>query len=175
MARKGELTVSAQTETELGQQPKGLVWRRKEPIAPAAPSGDRATEIEELTIAFDDDLRSAIIARLVRDKALILEAATQERQISEALELARLEAVERARDEGIKNARAEIAVQRKQKRLAAQKTFIDVELPQLLDTCDYLGYEIMQQTINGFAKRVGVKLEWRSMEDGQFECIPSII
>lgn len=173
MARK-ELTVSA-TETELEQQPKGLVRRRKESITPAAPSGAIATVLEELEIAFDDDLRSAIITRLVRDKALILEQVTQERQISQALELARLEAVERARDEGIQQARAEVALVRKNKKATVQKTFIEVELPKLLDSCDYLGFEIMQRAINGFAARVGVKLEWINLEDGQFECLPSII
>jgi hypothetical protein len=49
-----------------------------------------------------------------------------------------------------------------------------VELPQLIDSCDYLPYETMKQTINEFASRLGVQLEWRDLSNGQFECIPSI-
>lgn len=57
---------------------------------------------------------------------------------------------------------------------AIQKQFIEVDLEKLIDSCDYLPYETMKQTIDGFASRLGVSLEWKELEDGQFECIPCI-
>ncbi len=169
MARRGsELTVKAE---ELETQPKGITRRKKEEISPVNKA--QAIAIEELEIAFDDDLRMAIIQSLVRNKQLILQQASSERQISQALELARLEAIEKAREEGKQQARSEMALKKEEQKIAIQKQFVQVELPQLLDSCDYLGYEIMKKTIDDFAARVGVVLEWEELEDGEFRCTPS--
>lgn len=172
MVRKGtELTVQEQTST-LETQPKALTRRKKAEIAPLPK--DQAVAIEELEIAFDDDLRMAIIQSLVKNKEWIKQQADTERASAEALELARLEAVNRAKEEGKQFAREKMAAKKRQQKADIQKRFIEVELPQLLDSCDYLEYEVMKQTINTFAARVGVSLEWKDLEDGQFECIPSI-
>lgn len=172
MARKGELTVH---ETETGTiqtQPKSIVKGKGQAIT--STSSAFAVVIEQLEIAFDEDLRLAIFERLVREQKQIAQQVTEEEKITKALEIARLEAIEKARDKGKQSAREEIA-HRKRKQLAAvQKHFIDVELEQLIDSCDYLPYETMKQTIDGFAARLGVKLEWKELDDGQFECIPSI-
>ena len=169
MARRGsELTVKAE---ELETQPKSITRRKKETIAPV--KNAQAVAIEELEIAFDDDLRIAIIQSLVKNKQLILQQASSERQISQALELARLEAIEKAREEGKQQARSEMVVKKKEQKIAIQKRFVEVELPQLLDSCDYLGYETMKKTIDDFANRVGVVLKWEELENGEFRCTPS--
>ncbi len=173
-ARNGktaELTLRPES-SEIETQPKSIVRRRKGEITTQETNAE-AIAIEELEIAFDDDLRGAIITRLVRDKALILEAATQERQVSQAIELARLEAVDKARSEGKAQARSIMREKKKQQKAAAQKKFIEVELSQLLDSCEHLPYESMKRTIDQFARAVGVNLQWKESEDGQFECIPT--
>ncbi|NDJ26065.1 hypothetical protein GS682_31700 [Nostoc sp. B(2019)] len=172
MARKGsEITVSE--ETSVQTQSKAITRGRKPEIT-AHQQQSEAQVIEELEIAFDLDLRMAIIQRLVRDKHIIFEQQDKERQITEALEIARLEAIEKAKQEGKQQARAKMAQKKREQKREAQQHFIDVELEQLIDSCDYLPYEIMKQTIDGFAARLGVKLEWKDLDDGQFECIPSI-
>jgi len=172
--RKGtELTVSTvPVETAPTVQTKSITKRRKSEITHQDKAFAQA--FEELEIAFDFDLRMAIIQRLTQDKEVILQYADKERQISEALELAKMEAVKKAREEGKQRAREKMAHQKAQEKAAAQQHFIDVELEQLLDSCDYLPFETMKETINTFAARMGVTLEWKELEDGQFECIPSI-
>lgn len=171
--KTSELTIRTESSEIEPPQPKTLVRRRKSEITGDLTTAE-AIAIEELEIAFDDDLRSAIITRLVRDKGLILEAATQERQVSQALELARLEAVDKARSEGKQIARSIMREKKKQQKAAAQKKFIEVELSQLLDSCECLPYESMKRAIDEFARAVGVVLEWKELEDGQFECIPTL-
>ena len=172
----GELTLVPDESTSIPEiQSKSIVRRRKEEIVKTTDSSTAATAIEELEVSFDPDLRMAIIARLVRDKALIKSAATQERQISQALELARIEAIDLARREGKALARTIIQEKKKQQKANAQKQFVEVELPQLLDSCDCLPYESMKKTVNEFAAHVGVKLEWKELENGEYECVPSII
>ncbi|MCC5618463.1 hypothetical protein LC605_25930 [Nostoc sp. CHAB 5836] len=172
MVRKGaELTVSNGEET-IERQTRGLVRGKKSQIIPASTA--MAVVIEQLEIAFDDDLRLAIFERLVRDHKLIQELASEELQIAQAMELTRLEAIEKARSQGKQIARTQMADKKKKQLAAIQKQFIEVELPQLLDSCEYLGYEAMKQTVNTFANRVGVSLKWNDLDDGQFECIPSI-
>ncbi|PMB03579.1 hypothetical protein CEN49_22925, partial [Fischerella thermalis CCMEE 5273] len=51
-----------------------------------------------------------------------------------------------------------------------QRYFINVELPQLLEKCEYLGYETMKQVVTDLAKRVDVKLDWKEKENGEYEC-----
>lgn len=173
MARRGELTVqTTDTETSIETQPKSIVRGKPQNITPA-PSA-QAVIIEELQIAFDDDLRLAIFKRLVKDQQIIQKQASDEKKIAKAMEIARLEAIEQAKDEGKQLARAEMAQRKREQLAATQKYFIDVELSQLIDACSYLGYETMKQTVESFASNVGITLEWKDLEDGQFECIPSI-
>ncbi|MBW4617512.1 MAG: hypothetical protein KME21_30730 [Desmonostoc vinosum HA7617-LM4] len=173
MARRvTDLTVPSAEETSFTTQPKSIVRSKKEEIIPALTA--MAVVIEQLEIAFDDDLRLAIFERLLRDQKLIHSQASEELEISQAMELARLEAIEKAREQGKQKARSQMAERKKKQLAVIQKQFIEVELPQLLDSCEYLGYEAMKQTVNTFAARVGVSLEWKDLEDGQFECIPSI-
>ncbi|MBU7587552.1 MAG: hypothetical protein KAF91_32805 [Nostoc sp. TH1S01] len=173
MRKVTELTVSTvPVETAPTVQTKSITKRRKSEITHQDKAFAQA--FEELEIAFDFDLRMAIIQRLTQDKQVILQYADKERQISEALELAKMEAVKKAREEGKQRAREKMAHQKAQEKAQAQQHFIDVELEQLLDSCDYLPFETMKETINTFAARMGVTLEWKELEDGQFECIPSI-
>lgn len=173
MARRGsELTVSTE-ETSIDRQPKSITKAKKAQIN-AYQEHTSAQAIEELEIAFDLDLRMAIIQRLVQDRHIILEQKDKERSITEALELARLEAIELAREEGKQQARTKMAQKKAQQKQKAQQHFIDVELEQLIDSCDYLPFETMKQTVNTFAARMGVSLEWKELEDGQFECNASI-
>jgi hypothetical protein len=172
MARKGELTVQTQ-ETAVQTQSKSITRSRKPEIT-LEQQQSQAQAIEELEVAFDLDLRMAIIQRLVRDKHVIFEQQDKERQVTEALEIARLEAIEKAREEGKQQARAKMAQKKAQQKAVAQQHFIDVELEKLIDSCDYLPFEIMRQTIDGFASRLGVKLEWKELDDGQFECNASV-
>ncbi|MBD2208034.1 hypothetical protein H6G33_31065 [Calothrix sp. FACHB-1219] len=173
MARRGsELTVPTE-ETSVQTSSQAITRSKKTDITTHNQQAS-AQAIEELEIAFDFDLRMAIIQRLVQDKQVILQLKDKERQIAEALELARLEAIEIAHEEGKQQARAKIVQKKAQQKAVTQQHFIDVELPQLIDSCDYLPYETMKQTINEFASRIGVKLQWRDLSDGQFECIPSI-
>nr|MDJ0734621.1 hypothetical protein [Nostocaceae cyanobacterium] len=65
----------------------------------------------------------AIIQSLVKNKQLILQQASSERQISQALELARLEAIEKAREEGKQQARSEMAVKKKEQKIAIQSRY----------------------------------------------------
>ncbi|MBD6620063.1 hypothetical protein FNW02_30770 [Komarekiella sp. 'clone 1'] len=173
MTRKSSEIVHSTESTSVQTQSKSLT-RSKKPESITHQGQASGQAIEELEIAFDFDLRMAIIQRLVRDREFILEHKDKERQITEALELARLEAVEIARLEGKQQARAKMAKKKAQQLAATQQHFIDVELSQLIDSCDYLPFETMKQTINGLAARVGVKLEWKDLDDGQFECIPCI-
>ncbi|MBW4557929.1 MAG: hypothetical protein KME59_18735 [Trichormus sp. ATA11-4-KO1] len=172
MARRGsEITVPE--ETAVQTQSKSITRGRKSEITTHQQQSE-AQVIEELEIAFDLDLRMAIIQRLVRDKHIIFEQQDKERQVTEALEIARLEAIEKAKEEGKQQARAKMAQKKREQKAVAQQHFIDVELEQLIDSCDYLPYETMKQTIDGFAARLGVKLEWRDLDDGQFECNASV-
>jgi outer membrane translocation and assembly module TamA len=173
MVRKGELTVQGtEAQTSIEPQSKKITKGRGQQIAPV-PSAF-AVVIEQLEIAFDEDLRLAIFERLIREQQQIAQQVTEEEKLTKAVEIARLEAIEQAREKGKKSARAEIAQRKRQKLAAVQKQFIDVDLEKLIDSCNYLPYETMKQTIDGFAAQVGVKLEWRDLDDGQFECIPSI-
>ncbi|MBE9210076.1 hypothetical protein IQ244_26990 [Nostoc sp. LEGE 06077] len=173
MRKVTELTVSTvPVETAPTVQTKSITKRRKSEITHQDKAFAQA--FEELEIAFDFDLRMAIIQRLTQDKEVILQYVDKERQISEALELAKMEAIKKAREEGKQRAREKMAHQKAQEKAVAQQHFIDVELEQLLDSCDYLPFETMKETINTFAARMGVTLEWKELEDGQFECIPSI-
>jgi hypothetical protein len=173
MVRKGELTVQGtEAQTSIEPQSKKITKGRGQQIAPV-PSAF-AVVIEQLEIAFDEDLRLAIFERLIREQQQIAQQVTEEEKLTKAVEIARLEAIEQAREKGKQSARAEIAQRKREKLEVVQKQFIDVDLEQLIDSCKYLPYETMKQTIDGFASQVGVKLEWRDLDDGQFECIPSI-
>ncbi|MBD2505600.1 hypothetical protein [Anabaena azotica] len=173
MARRGELTVqTTDTGTSIEAQPKSIVRGKSQNIT-TAPSA-QAVVIEELQIAFDDDLRLAILKRLIKDQQVIQEQASNEKKIAKAMEIARLETVEQAREEGKQLARAEMAQKKREQLAVTQKQFIEVELPQIIDACSCLSYETMKQTVENFASNVGITLEWKDLEDGQFECIPSI-
>jgi hypothetical protein len=171
-ARKGELTVQGDTPVSIQPQSKSIVKGRGQSITPA-PSAF-AVVIEQLENAFDEDLRLAIFERLVREQQQIAGQVTEEEKLTKAVEIARLEAIEKAREKGKQSARREIAQRKREQLAAVQKQFIDVDLEQLIDSCDYLPYQTMKQTVDSFAARVGVKLEWKDLSDGQFECIPSI-
>lgn len=172
MVRKSELTVTSPEETSIEPQTKSIVKGKKEQIITNGTAF--AVVLEKLEIAFDDDLRLAILERLIRDHKLIQSQASEELQIAQAMEVTRLEAIEKAREQGKQIARSQMAEKKKKQLAVIQKQFIDVELAQLLDSCDYLGYEAMKQTVNTFAARVGVSLEWKDLDDGQFECRASI-
>ncbi|MCC5639806.1 hypothetical protein LC593_29070 [Nostoc sp. CHAB 5844] len=172
MARKGELTVqTTEAGTSIQTQPKTIVKGKSQSILPV-PSAF-AVVIEQLEMAFDEDLRLAIFERLIREQKNIAQQATEEEKIAKALEITRLEAIEQAKEKGKQSARAQMAQKKREQLAQAQQHFIDVELEQLIDSCDYLGYEAMKQTINTFAARMGVSLEWKELKDGQFECIPT--
>jgi hypothetical protein len=173
MTRKSSEIVQSIESTSAQTQSKSLTRSKKSEIT-THQEQTSGQAIEELEIAFDFDLRMAIIQRLVRDRELIIDQKDKERQITEALELARLEALEIARSEGKQQARAKMAHKKAEQKAATQKHFIDVELSQLIDSCDYLPFETMKQTINSLAARVGVKLEWKDLDDGQFECFACI-
>ncbi|AUB41947.1 hypothetical protein COO91_08038 [Nostoc flagelliforme CCNUN1] len=171
--RKGELTVQGtELQTSIEPQSRKITKGREQKIVPV-PSAF-ALVIEQLEIVFDEDLRLAIFERLVREQQQIAQQVTEEEKLTKAVEIARLEAIEQAREKGKKSARAEIAQRKREKLAAIQKQFIEVDLEKLIDSCDYLPYEMMKQTIDGFAAQVGVKLEWKELEDGQFECNASV-
>ncbi|MCC5600851.1 hypothetical protein [Nostoc favosum] len=173
MARKStDLTVPSTESASIEPQTRSIVRGKNEQTISVTTAF--AVVLESLEIAFDDDLRLAIFERLVRDHKLIQSQASEELQIAQAMEQTRLEAMEKAREQGKQIARSQMAEKKKKQLALIQKQFIDVELSQLLDSCDYLGYEAMKQTVNTFANRVGVSLEWRDLEDGRFECIPYI-
>ncbi|UKP01007.1 hypothetical protein [Nostoc sp. UHCC 0870] len=171
-ARKGELTVQGEETTSIQPQSKSMVKGRKQSIAPVPTTF--ALVIEQLENAFDEDLRLAIFERLIREQQQIAQQVTEEEKLTFAVEIARLEAIEQAREKGKQSARAEIAQRKREKLAVVQKQFIEVDLEKLIDSCDHLPYETMKQTIDGFASRLGVKLEWRELEDGQFECNASV-
>jgi hypothetical protein len=173
MVRKGELTVQgAEVETSIELQSKKIVKGRGQQIAPVPSAFGQV--IEQLEMAFDEDLRLAIFERLLREQQQIVQQVTEEEKLTKAVEIARLEAIEQAREKGKQSARAEIAQRKREQLIAVQKQFIDVDLEKLIDSCDYLPYETMKQTIDSFAARVGVKLEWKELSDGQFECIACV-
>lgn len=172
MARRGsEITVPE--ETAVQTQSKSITRGRKPEIT-AHQQQSEAQAIEELEVAFDLDLRMAIIQRLVKEKEIILQQQNTERKTTEALEIARLEAMDRAREEGKQQARAKMAQKKREQKRNAQQHFIDVELEKLIDSCNELPYETMKQTIDEFASRLDVKLEWRELDDGKFECNASV-
>ncbi|MBW4689671.1 MAG: hypothetical protein KME40_32405 [Komarekiella atlantica HA4396-MV6] len=173
MVRKGELTVQGtEVQTSIESQSRKIIKGTEQKLVPV-PSAF-SLMIEQLEIAFDDDLRLAIFERLVREQQQIAQQATQEEKVTKAFEIARLEAIEQAKEKGKQSARKEIAQRKTEKLAAIRKQFIDVDLEKLIDSCDYLPYETMKQTIDGFAAQVGVKLEWKDLDDGKFECTPSI-
>ncbi|MBD2496729.1 hypothetical protein [Nostoc sp. FACHB-280] len=173
MARKGELTVPlTEAATTIQPQSRSMVKSRKPEIT-QAPSAF-ALVVEKLEIAFDEDLRLAILERLVREQKQIAQQVTEEEKLTKALEIARLEALEQAREKGKQSAREEIAQRKREQLAATQKQFIELELDQLIDSCDYLPFETMKKTVEGFASHVGVKIEWRDLEDGKFEYTASI-
>lgn len=151
------------------QQHQGLTRRKKQEITPVAQA--EAVAIEELITSFDSDLRMSMITRLVREHEAIKSQSTEELQLAKALELARLGAIDHAKEQGIQQARAEMAAKKKEQAELTKQQFVNVELPQLLDALDHLEYETMQRTVNGFAERLGVKLKWEDLPDGQFRCI----
>lgn len=172
MPRNTAITATP-TENQIEAQPKNIVRRRTGAIEqqPQQPQG-MALAIEELELNFDPDLRLAIIQRIVNNSQLIKQEVTQERQLTKALELARLEATNQAKNEGIQQARAEFAEKKKKEKAAAQQHFIKVELDQLIDGCLHLPYETMKATINAFAARLDIKLNWEELENGEFKCTP---
>ncbi|WP_341532100.1 hypothetical protein WKK05_39730 (plasmid) [Nostoc sp. UHCC 0302] len=173
MVRKNELTAQGDvTVTSIGRQSKSMVKSKGQSIT-QVPSAF-AVVIEQLENAFDEDLRLAILERLVREQQQIAQLLTQEEKLTKALEIARFEAIDKAREKGKLSARLEVAQRKREQLAAVQKQFIDVELEQLIDSCDYLPFETMKQTIDSLAARVGVTLEWKDLEDGQFECIANI-
>ncbi len=166
---------SSQVSTE-PQKTTSITRRRKEPSTPTVANQNQGSAIltEELVLAFDPELRAAILTRLVREKGTIQQLATQEEQLSYVLEVAKLGAVEAGHAAGVANARREQAEKIQKLRDTEQKNFIENDLPQLLDSCDYLPYEAMKTAVEGFAKLVGLKLEWEET-DGQFTCTASPI
>jgi hypothetical protein len=174
VARKGELAVQGEDAlSSIEPQSKKITKGRVQQQITPVPS-TFAVVIESLEVAFDEDLRLAIFQRLLREQQQIAQLATEEEKLSKVLEFAKLEALEKGREKGKQSAREEIAKQKKEQLAAIQKRFINVELEQLIGTCDYLPYPAMKQTVDAFAARVKVKLEWKELDDGQFECIPSI-
>jgi hypothetical protein len=174
-----EMTIhseSSQVPTE-PRKSTSITRRRKETSAPTVANQNQGNAIltEELVLAFDPELRAAILTRLVREKGTIQQLATQEEQLSYVLEVAKLSAVEAGHAAGIANARREKAEKEQKLRDAEQKNFIENDLPQLLDSCDYLPYEAMKKTVEGFAKLVGLKLQWEETGDGEYTCTASPI
>ncbi|MFB2768589.1 hypothetical protein ACE1AT_04760 [Pelatocladus sp. BLCC-F211] len=174
MPRSSSLTVKANRSLETTNQnePKTITRAKPDETSITAPQAGAVTlqDYQELELVFDEDLRIAIIQRLIQDKALIQREVDEERKIAKALELARLVAVDKAKVEGRQQARAEVLVERKKQKSETQKHFIEIELPQLLETCEYLGYEVMKQTITQLAGRIDVTLEWEEKENGEYEC-----
>jgi hypothetical protein len=118
MVRKGELIVQGtEVQTSIESQPRKIVKGREQKLAPVPMPSAFSLMIEQLEIAFDDDLRLAIFERLVREQQQIAQQATQEEKVTKAFEIARLEAIEQAKEKGKQSARAEIA-QRKREKLA---------------------------------------------------------
>jgi hypothetical protein len=165
-----EMTVHA--ESSPAQTTKSITRRKKEATMPTVANQNQGSVIltEELILAFDPELRSAMITRLVREKSTILQLADQEEQLSRVLEIAKLAAVEDARARGVASARKQQAGKAKKLREQEQKSFIENDLPQLLDNCDYLGFETMKTTVEELAKLVGVVLQWEEESDGEFTC-----
>jgi hypothetical protein len=174
MARNGSLAVKATSSLETTNQhePKTITRRKPTETSITAPQAGAVTlqDYQELELAFDEDLRTAIIQRLIQDKALIQKEAEEELKIAKALELARLAAVDKATSQGKQQARAQVLAERKKQKAKTQRYFIDVELPQLLDNCEHLGYEAMKQVVTDFAARIDVNLEWEEKENGEYEC-----
>ncbi|HYW17703.1 MAG TPA: hypothetical protein VE956_00065 [Nodularia sp. (in: cyanobacteria)] len=172
MSRNGTLAVQPES-AEIEPQIKTLTRSKKsETTAPIEPS--TAIAIEELDIAFDADLRASIIQGLIRNKDLILQESKMHRQTAKAVELGRLEAIEKAKLQGRTEAQQEMLAKRKRQQSDIQKRFIEVELPQLLDSCEHFAYESLKEMVNTFAAGVGVQLEWKELENGQFQCTPRL-
>ncbi|PMB04254.1 hypothetical protein CEN49_21180, partial [Fischerella thermalis CCMEE 5273] len=132
MARNGSLAVKSVDSLETSNpEPKSITRRKPSEISATTPQSNAVAlqDYQELEIAFDDDLRSAIIQRLIENKTLIQKEATEERKIAKALELARLAAVEKAKVEGKQQARAEVLAEKKKQKAETQRYFINVELP----------------------------------------------
>lgn len=167
--QKSEIVVADSTSVE--PQSKSIVRRKRGEIAASqnASNGD-AILAEELTLAFDPEMCAAIVMRLVQEKDTIRLLSTQEEQLSRALEVSRLGAIEAARQRGIATARAENAQSVRQLKERQQKEFIENDLPQLIDSCDYLPYQTMKNTVESFAAIVKVKLYWEEDSEGGYTC-----
>jgi hypothetical protein len=174
MARTSSITVQSKGEVvPASTETKKIVRRLKEPIQEITPEAI-ATE-EEFNNLYDPSQRLAIFQALIEQQEVIRAFASKQEQIAESLEYARLAAGEDAQKKGRLTARNKFAAKQKQEFRQVQQEFIDVQLNQLIDHCANLSFESMKELIDQAAAMVKVKLEWKTLDDGQFECIPSII
>ncbi|MCC5619425.1 hypothetical protein LC605_31070 [Nostoc sp. CHAB 5836] len=165
--RNGTLTVQPDSEEKIAPQPKGvMVRRKKEDLATTPALQAQAVAIAELELSFDPDVRLAMIQRLVQARSEIEILATHEQKLAKAIEIGKLAAAEIARDEGIQQARAEYAIKAKKYKESQQKQFVDIELPKLIASCDFLPTNELKSTVEAFAARMDIKLKWEESDEG---------
>nr|MDZ8061878.1 hypothetical protein [Nostoc sp. EkiNYC01] len=169
------LTIPATETGEIQTQSKSGIARRKkeETIILDVPQA-QASLIQELELSFDSDLRLAMIQRLISAKKDINSLVYEEEKLAKTIELSTLVATEKARLDGIQKARAEFAAKMKKNKQQEQQTFIKNELPELISACDVLSAEEMRQTVEVFAARLDIKIQWEETDEGlQYTAVPN--
>lgn len=163
--QKAEITIQGDAKS-IESQSRTISRRRNPASVPVATNNGDAILVEEFVLAYDPEIRAAIIARLVKEKNTIAELITQEERLSRIIEASKLAAIEQARAKGIATARRENAKKMHQLKEKQQKDFIENDLPQLLDSCDFLDFETMKTTVESFAEILKIQLIWEETNEG---------
>ncbi|MFK0731381.1 MAG: hypothetical protein ACFKPT_02780 [Gloeotrichia echinulata GP01] len=171
--RNSQLIKPESSEIE-HQPPSGFIARPNQTSNPiAAVPQAQALAIQELEISFDHDLRLAMIERLVQAQQEINSLATSEQKLAKVVELGRLAATEKAREDGVQIARAEFAAKLKKQKEAQQQQFLKSELPKLIQACEFMLEADMKITVEAFAARLDIKLNWEQTDEG-LRCVPVV-
>lgn len=169
MARTSSITVQSKGEVISAPQSKKIVRQIKKDEEIQLQPEAIAIE-EEFNNTYDFSQRLAIFQALIDQEQAIKAFANKEEQIAEALEYARLSQGEQAKTRGRQKARDKFNNEKLQEFRKAKQEFLDTQLDQLIDRCSHLGFERMQMLVNQAAAMVGVKLQWKQLENGTFEC-----
>jgi len=173
--RNNKLTVvpTESNEIESNNSSTTIIRRKnKQDLVSSEPTtlDAQAVAAEEFNLAFDPDMRAAILLRLAKEHQSIYEQSGREEQLARALEISRLTEIESARERGIQKARAEFAQQQKIRKQQAQQEFISRDLPAIADSLSHLHDAAYQKAINDYAEIMEIEITWR--EGGNFSAKP---
>lgn len=157
---EGKLTT---TKTTAATQQSRTITRKKS--AEANIQHTSAIDLQAFQSTFDPDVATSIINALVINRDYIMAEAERSGQIARAVEAARLQAVYKAEEQGKSLARQAETRKLQVQKAEMQKNFLDAQIPKLLDSVDFLGFDTVQATIDNLAKQLDLKIKWSVTDD----------